>query len=336
MPFILKDTPSQASEKKLLAFGNIIPIGTHGLSEMISEIKSDDGEQNTIYLSAWEKVEIPKSTKSLRDIDVSNFLMSGNFNEDIFARDVIEKTFKLSINRTISDQIVKLIEDKRLKNAILTSNIGNGKTTALDSIAYKATARSMPVFRATRNSSLLLKEVPLIRQIPGPLLLLIDDAFGAIDVLKAIVALGRDDLFIITTARTSQFELQENEIKSLFANNLEEFSLDELDNTEISDLIAYMDNYALWGGRQAAHLDAKRKFVTVDCLREIRTVILEALDSPNIRARIQELIKFENDHHNRVGSTLILSQLLNLAQIRADIRAPRKIAASTLLCESSG
>jgi SIR2-like domain len=317
--FVLNDTISKASEKKLSAFGNITHIGTTGLSKIISEIGANPTDPATIYLSAWEKVELPTSSKALRDIDVSNFVMSGNFDEATFARDVIEKQFKLSINRTASDQIVKLIDDRRLKNAIVTGHIGNGKTTVLDSIAYKSGARNILTFRATRNSSLLLKEVPLLRQMPGPLLLLIDDAFGTLDVLKAIIAMGRDDLFVVTTARTSQFELQVNEIQSVFANNLEEFSLDALDDQEVSDVIAYMDNYAFWGNRQSSSLDKKSKFVAIDCHREIRTVILEVLDSPNIRTRIEEIINFQNDFNNRGAYTLIVSQLLNLAQIKADM-----------------
>ncbi|MFN4924037.1 hypothetical protein [Bradyrhizobium sp.] len=138
-------------------------------------------------------------------------------------------------------------------------------------------------------------------------------------MLLALVALNRDDLYIITSARTSEFDLRSGEMRKVFDNNLEHFSVDELDNKEISDLIAFMDNYALWGSRQVLSSEKKMQFIRTDCSRELRSVILETLDSPNIRERIQHILSFDHDPQDRIKSTILTSQLLNLAQIRPDL-----------------
>ena len=155
--FVLRDRPSRANEKKLLSYGSIVTIGVEGLGELIEQIQTEKTSEVEPYLSAWERIQLPQSSKALRDIDVTNFLMSGNADEATFAADIIENRYKLSLNRSITDQISGLISDHRLKNAIITANAGNGKTTSLNSLAYKLTARGITVLRAGPHSSLLLK-----------------------------------------------------------------------------------------------------------------------------------------------------------------------------------
>ncbi|RWY73364.1 hypothetical protein [Rhizobium sp. WSM1325] len=165
---------------------------------------------------------------------------------------------------------------------MIYSNTGNGKTTFLDSVGYKLAARNFQVYRATSNSSIILKEIPIIRNIPGDIVLLIDDAFSHIDAIKSIIALGRKDIHIVASARTSQTELQEGEITNAFNNAVELFSLDRLNEKEISACIGFLDKYALWGSRQALPFEQKKRFIEKDCSSELLFVILEALDSPNI------------------------------------------------------
>ncbi|NEW94647.1 SIR2 family protein [Rhodopseudomonas sp. BR0M22] len=319
--FVMKDRPSRASERKLLQFGQIVTIGTEGLAKIISEIDTADDKPTSANLSAWNKIQLPTTSKSVRDIDVTNFLMSGNVAESQFASDVIEQQYKIAINRTATDQIVDLVGKGLLNGAILTSNIGNGKTTALEAIAYKLCSRGLNVYRAGAYKPLLLKEIALLRQIEGRIYLLIDDAFTNIEVIRALRAVGRDDICIISSARTSQYELQEGELKDAFANQVETFNLDRLDDRETDALIEHLDNYALWGERQSASRDKKIHFIRLDCSRELRSVILETLDSPNIRDRISELIRFEGEAtlQDRIRSVIVISQLLNLAETRADL-----------------
>jgi hypothetical protein len=318
--FIFKDAPSPANEKKLRQFGSIITIGTDGLAKSLSDIEKEKNREE-IYLSAWESVQLPQSSRPARDIDVINFLMSGNIDESLFANDLIERAYKVSVNRTASDQVVDLLSQGKLKYGLITSNAGNGKTTALDSIAFKLRARGFAVYRGGPHKSLLLKELPLVKQIPGRTFLILDDAFANIDVVRAVHAIGRDDLHLIAGARTAQYELQEAEIKRAFGDRAEAFSLDWLNDSEISALISFLDDYGLWGKRQSLSNERKDAFVRVECARELRSVVLELLDSPNIRSRIEDILKFEGkpDEQDRTRSVLVISQLLNLAQQRADL-----------------
>ena len=133
--------------------------------------------------------------------------------------------------------------------------------------------------------------------------------------------IGRDDICVITTARTSQIELQEGSVRSAFADKLELFRLDELSGAEEQCVIAFMDRYALWGTRQTLDDEQKRRFVRQDCSGELRFVILAALNSPTIRDRIKQIIDVKGppQTRDRVRAVLVLSQLLNLAQVRPDL-----------------
>lgn len=320
--FILGKNPDRSLRKKLDQFGTVIDFGVDGFADLIDEVIKDTSTPKVDYLSAWEKISLPlPSSKSLRDIDVVNFMMSGSVDYEIFSSDVINKFYKYAINRKYSDRIVGGIENNSLSNVLIYSNAGNGKTTFLESLGCKLAARNFSVYRAASNSSLLLKEIPIIKEIDGKIIFLIDDAFSNIDAIKAIIFLGRKDIHVISTARTSQAELQEGEIRRSFNDNLDLYSLDHLEGDEVAECISFLDRYALWGPRQALLFDQKKKFIEEDCSGELRFVILEVLDSPVIKARIQQILDLKGNPETRdkVRSVLIVSQLLNLAQVRPDL-----------------
>ncbi|MBY5368621.1 hypothetical protein HFO91_18435 [Rhizobium leguminosarum] len=320
--FILKGKPNRSLEKKLNQFGTIIDFGIDGLADLIDEVEKDTSSPRIDYLSAWEKIALPiSSSKALRDIDVINFMMSGSLDYELLRSDTINKNYKYVINRRYSDYIVEDIEKNSISNVLIYSNTGNGKTTFLDSLGYKLAARNYSVYRAASNSSLLLKEIPIIKDTPGKIVLLIDDAFSHVDTIKAVVALGRSDIYIVSTARTSQTELQEGDIRRAFNDSLELFSLDRLDADEVIECISFLDRYALWGSRQALSLEQKKRFIEEDCSGELRFVILEVLDSPVIKTRIQQILDLKGspETRDRIRAVLIASQLLNLAQVRPDL-----------------
>lgn len=320
--FILKGKPSRSLEKKLTQFGSIIEFGVDGLAQLIDEIAKDTSTPRTDYLSAWEKVALPTSApKALRDIDVINFMMSGSLDYGLMSADIVSKSYNYVIDRTYSDYIVANIEKDSISNFLVYSNAGNGKTTLLDSVGYKLASRNFSVYRAASNPSLLLKEIPIIKEMHGKIALLIDDAFSHFDTIKSIMALGRKDIYVVATARTSQTELQEGEIRRAFNDSLELFSLDRLDSDEVTACISFLDRYALWGSRQAQSSEQKRRFIEKDCSGELRFVILEVLDSPVIKTRIQQILDLKGppEVRDRVRAVLISSQLLNLAQVRPDL-----------------
>lgn len=320
--FVVNEAPSRSLQRKLQNYGCVLPIGTDGLAAAIRKAASEVGGGSSISISAWDIVGLPSGTAPvIRDLDVVNFLMAGVYDESKFSNDIISKSNKLSIERSASEQIVSLMEAGNLRNVVISSNIGNGKTTIIDSVAVKLAARNFSVYRAASSEALLLKDVPLFREISGRIALIIENAFANFDLIRAIRALGRDDIFIISSARTSQFELQEGQVRSVFGGDVENFDVNQLDSKEISSLIGFLDSYALWGERQSLGRDQKERFIRSDCSCEMRFVILDILDSPNIRSRIQAILNFEGNPvaRDQVRAILSLSQFLNLAQVRPSL-----------------
>jgi len=75
--------------------------------------------------------------------------------------------------------------------------------------------------------------------------------FPIYDVVKAIDSLGRSDIFVITSARTNQFEFQESIVSDTFRKSYLRISIDELTASEVKSLVIFLDRYGLWGKRQA-------------------------------------------------------------------------------------
>lgn len=322
--FVLKEEPSRAQRKKLEQFGEILTIGLSGLSSLISRIQALPQESATPYFSAWEQLEIAQQEvpPSIRDIDVVNFFMAGNLDSSIFANEVVLNSNRAIVNRTVTDQVTQLLTGENCRNVVLNSNIGNGKTATLDAIGYKLAARNYTVLRASASSSLLFREVAQMKGVSGRLVLLIDDVFSHLRLIESILAVLGDGVIIVASARTSQLELQEGELRQVFgAGGVEIFELNRLDSNEVSQLIKIFDEFALWGARQSDTHIEKRNFLERDCGGELRTAVLHVLNSPNIQARIREIINFEgsSEQKEKALSVVVTSQLLNLADIASDL-----------------
>ncbi|MCW6509220.1 P-loop NTPase [Lichenifustis flavocetrariae] len=320
--FVVNESPSRTLLKKLDGFGRVLSIGVDGFAAAVADILLQPEVETTSDPIAWERIDTPTVPSApLRDIDVINYLMSGSVDESLLATDILRNQHDLSINREISNYISDAIIDKRFRNALVSANVGNGKTEALLAIGYKLAARGHTVYRASSRPSLLLKEVALLRDKPGPIALMIDDVFSYIDVVKGIRSISRDDICIIASSRTAQVELQEAFIRATFNNEIDIFNLDKLSAAETRNVIELFDNYALWGPRQPQSFEQKKIFIDRECSGELRFLILEALNSPNIRSRVEQIMNVNGStaDQERVRKVLILSQLLNLAQIRSDL-----------------
>ena len=328
--FVVKENPSKTLIKKLEGFGRVLSIGVDAFARAVEEILSEPQMVTAKEPTAWERIHTPSiPSRQLRDIDVINYLMSGSVDSSLLAADIIQNQNNLFINRDVCDYITRGIVEKRFKNTLLSSNVGNGKTEALLAIGYKLAARGITVYRASSRPSLLLQELSLIRDKNGPIALIIDDVFSYIDVINGIQSIDRDDIYTISSSRTAQVELQEGYIRNIFKGNLELFNMDNLSESETRDIIDLFDKYALWGARQPQSFDQKKSFIQRDCSGELRFLILEAMNSPNIRNRIQEIMNVQGtpSERDRVRTVLIISQLLNLAQIQSDLSTISELAA---------
>src|SRR3954452_7932960 len=83
--FIVTENTSRATVKKLPQFGSVLNIGVDGLAKIVAAISLEANPVSEVYLSAWEQVSFPKSESSpLKDTDVTNFLMAGSVDSNIF------------------------------------------------------------------------------------------------------------------------------------------------------------------------------------------------------------------------------------------------------------
>jgi hypothetical protein len=269
-----------------------------------------------------QRVVVTESNKDrIIDLDVINFLMAGVQNEAKFASDVIRNDYAYSIERTASNDIVTLIETGSVNNIVVTGNVGNGKTTILQTVSHRLAARGINTFYASSIPDLLLREVSNFIAVDGLTVIVIDNFFSNRDVVRAIDSLGRADIFVITSARTNQFEFQESIVSDTFRKTYLRISVDELTAPEVKSLVIFLDRYGLWGKRQALPAAQKESYISYACSREIRTVILDVLKSPDLHNRIVAMISATGGKHsqNQLHSILIVSQLLNLANLRNDV-----------------
>ncbi|PTC00679.1 hypothetical protein C9975_06180, partial [Thalassospira xiamenensis] len=319
--FIIEENARRSTKEKLSEFGTVLEIGSDGLSDMISKIDVKNRDITQKNLQCWEKFNPLTPDHKAGDIEVANFLTYGSYREDTFSSDVIHNHERLMIRRTITEDVIKLVNQKTYKNIVITSHRGNGKSCFLQTAAYILSSMNIDVFNLNSYEEEALKEVPLLKNLDNPTVLIIDDALLNINLIKSINNSCEDKITILTLARTTHFEFREEEFSKSCFENYFQFNIDELNENECTSLIRLLDRSALWGARQPQNESQKLTFIRQHCSSEIRFVILSLLDSPSIKERMSSLIDFKDNlpEERKLKSILVISQALNLAGIEPNI-----------------
>jgi hypothetical protein len=321
--FIVEPNAKPATVRKLADFGIVLQIGIDGFSEIIRTIPQDKQKNDSVDFVAWTSVELIKNTSAkLLDRDVMNFVIAGITINELFEFDTISDSNKYYIKRNAVSDVISLIEERKSKYFILTGKIGNGKTICLKAISTILAAKGYKVLEASASEEMLIREVSNFSKLEGPIVAIIDDLVDRNKVASALKNLNRDDLFIVASARTFQFEFQQADINRTFNEQITRFSLDKLSANESRDLVDFLQLYGFWGSKHTLSHDEKLKFVQNECSADFRTVLLDVMNAPHIRTKIEAIIGVSGNSkaQEELRSILILSQLLRLGNLEYNFR----------------
>lgn len=287
--FITRSLKSGRDQFTIEQFGAILPIGVEALAKAIDEQSEDFAAEpeDLILASLWE-YEFNEGDVDVRDTDVDAFLMRGEVSDEIIDAAITgAKGAPLLISRddlTYANQLL----DSNAK-VVITAEFGNGKSTFIRALRSQLSLSGVRVFTADQADAHQHDDLEEIvkKDIKG--CLIIDSYEQNIELLKHYAELKPANLKLVIGARTSIHERYRSWLIET-GLQLNEISLDELSSSETDQFIDIIDNIGYWGDKAALPHHSKQSVVNYDHHRQISLNLLALLSSPQMIARVRDIL----------------------------------------------
>ena len=241
--FIVRPDESPTAIRTLSKYGDVECIGFNGFFDKVNEIRKTfdiDPPFHSTAFSNFDKIECTTAVTAPNDTDVLKFYKTGKKTPDLYYQS--EDGFQAVLKRSRIDRIIADIE-AGVEAIFIHSDIGNGKTEAIDQICHRL-AGKYSIFKLKSNNERIAKEVEDICTSTHKKIVIIENFFNYYDVFELFKLFNSNkNITFIFTARTS-----------IFKSRYEQFGFDKtsvhdfnkLDNDEIRRLIRIFEEYGYY------------------------------------------------------------------------------------------
>lgn len=287
--FITAPNITQRERFTLQPFGHVVPIGAEEFSVMLSaHLEKMAPEEEEITLNSIHRYQIDNSHAEARDADVDRFLMYGDISDALIDSATLSPTgAPLLIRRTALDIAERLLDSGQPLAVI--ADFGNGKSVFLKSLRTRLTQHGATVFTVENDDEYNHADLESIAKSSSISYLLIDSYEQHMDLLRHYRDLGATNVRLILGGRTSNHESTRGELAELRLT-VNELSLDELDDSEVSSLIEIIDNVGFWGEHASLTERQKHRLIAENHHRHLGMSLLDVIQAPQMVQRMSSLL----------------------------------------------
>jgi len=309
-------------------FGSLLAIGTEQFSRDLLNAKSDDtvGSAEILVTGFREQITPDLSTEVVhRDADVFDLLLQGRLDEKyMWSREVGKSEY---LFKRDAFQITDLNQEK-IENYVVTSDLGNGKTVFAAQLAHEALKSGKRVFWLLDEDYDCYDDIESLCLLKEPLLIVIENFSRKMHLVEHFSLKRSDKIILVLTERSTIFEHIEEELyfsrKIISISKTLEIDLNKLSSNDVISVASYLEKYGLWGERARLSERQKYAFITDSCNNELHGVLLGILNSSQIRHKFSSLLDVCSAGH--IHSKTIISAFV-LKMLGISDPAPHTIAA---------
>lgn len=273
-------------------FGTVESLGLNGFWNLYDAVKTTyEPRQLSRLLYAFDEFKIEKMPDGFRDDYAFDLLLKGEVQKEFVFDQLVHPD-------TASPYFVHRHEHGRVMEAlkagsrdfIVHNDIANGKTQFFTGIACDAIRQGYRVFWLRDNAEEIAEEIDAIAQLAEPVLVLIENYTRRLDDIRQLALRRPRTLALIVSARSSLNEFSVDDLREILQpSTVIQIRLDFLSDVELLRVGNLLDTYKLWGVRDAWPGWKKQRFLKEDCSSEWRSILLEIVRSPDVRARFSPL-----------------------------------------------
>lgn len=306
--------PSETSFtlNRLKKFGTVLPIGVDRFAATLPDPASLPKKKDDLNLLGY--VSLLKSQAALLEIEstlVDRLFLSGEFSYAAFAaqqRDV-HRSPEYCVPRK---RHLDVIFSSSVNRFIITSDLGNGKSTFLEQLTFEAHNRGYEVFAIKTQLPETLAELDMLLASTTKRMYVID---GYVRYRKAVKHIGKrlpSSSILICATGQGVDDLLHNELAEEMGGVPREIDLNILDSTELDDWDRLLERWGFWEGRiQESRID-RLEFLRVKCGSENRSIILSIFRDTRLSRKIDEIVSYflrQNSGYSKAFIAILINAL---------------------------
>lgn len=288
--FVCREDEPRANVELVKIYGTPVPLGSDGFAEKIVEEKKSHAKITRLPrpFLCFHKPSVSKTPPEVLDADEFNFLVKGDFEENIlYYSEILPDQILYSIHRTQLANTLKVIHDGET-NVLVHSDLGNGKTIFIETLSTLLQQQGYNVFIFDKYRATLPSEIERICTTEDKAVIVVEDYASHYDILSEI-QMHRSEQVLIFTERSATNDILYNALSEKFGDFLL-VDINKLDADEIAELVDLLDHYGFWSYMSSEGIDRKEDFIRTICKAQLRDVILKILKSKTILSRFDEIL----------------------------------------------
>ncbi len=313
--FIMASEEPSINVKKAGRYGSTFPIGLNTFAERIIEIKRSkpvdvikiDRPLLCFHIPSIEQATITK----IPDSSITDLLLFGKVNDLLLQRSSdYPDSLLYYINRKEMENVLNQL-DNGGKDILVHSDLGNGKTLFLKGLAYNLLKRGYKVYEYNKYYANLNDEVERICRDGNNNTVIIVENYNANRKVIETIQTFRTKQRLIVSERTVTNDMSYDWLHEVVRRNFYEVDVNRLTEDEIESCMAILDQFGLWRKYSTLRDDKKKELLKNGCKSSLKLILLEVINSSDIRKRIEgDIKKISSDHD--VYQAMILVLVSNL------------------------
>ncbi|MFK0335390.1 SIR2 family protein [Rhizobium sp. NPDC090275] len=310
--FIEAPSKDVVKDTKLRPYGTVIHSGFERAAETILEVTPTLTPLEDIYFTSFEEITPPTAIREFDAEAARKFLTIGAGLEDVV---FLESNARraLACDREGCEAMLEEVKRGAARHLVV-GKIGNGKTVATFLFAARLRGEGYRVFKFVRRTERMSTEIAAIAAM-GRACIIVENGFGHTEQLQMICENAGKSVVVVSTARTSAFDLRGSEMRTLMGSEYRRYSVDTLRSSErnqLADALQKLGFFGKYSGKEQRLPDL------IDTWgNDVRSLVLKLFEENDVGRVFREQIQKLDDKDAR--DILVLYFLLIVADARADV-----------------
>jgi tetratricopeptide (TPR) repeat protein len=306
---------SDVAQARLKKYGAVRPIGLAGFVQQFPEtFEARSDKQRLANLTFVDHAKKLSASAGLERDDVDHLILSGTFSYSHFALQKAEGSAvrPYCVERTRAIEGLFKSIGQGTNKFIVSADIGNGKTTFLDQVAYHANDRAYDVFRVKNSLTETFKELEFLVTRQALQLFIIDDLPRHREAVRFLSKrLPKLGVLICGDRNVIQGDY-EIDLADTLGGEYSRIDVDDLDESELKQWDNILERWGLWGGQFDVADEKRMEFLRKDCSSEVRSIVVSMFKTSRLASKINEIVNFfckTNPIHRRAFVGMLIASL---------------------------
>ncbi len=292
--FVVGSNPTSRTENRAVRYGTVQRFDSVWFGKQLENKRSKYTPAERTQPN-WFCIEPYTSklgdTTQVSDRSIFDLLLRGNIDRQLGWNALHGGTQPYLVERSAIANIMKLLNDP-VNVAVVTGNLGNGKSVVAEIIAGLATAAGRPSYFLAKRSPTMAEELSYLCSSTKPYVLVVDTYPAWMDALEILGRHRNENMSLLLTSRTGPNDVLVDRIQEIFARHtIREINIEQMDDAELEKVNSLLEQYGLWGDRAAQSRRSRLGVLRSRCRGEWQSILVDLFQAPQIQARFDEILK---------------------------------------------